>query len=463
MRADTPNCRRAAVLGLLGLIGALLAACSTAHYPVNVPLTRSHSADGYALRNLRAPDNSDSLSILLTFSGGGYRAAAMAYAALEVLRDSPIQWEGEPRTVLQELDILSAVSGGSLTAAYYALDSEHFFSGFRDRVLAFDLQSRLLSRSLSPYGLWQQTSPTFGRGDILQELLDEHVFERRTFADMPRRRTMVYLNATDMRFGDRFEFSQDQFDHMCSDLDQLPIARAVAASMAVPVVLSPVTLWSYRDRCPVDIQPIPLLGRSASSRHIHLLDGGLSDNTGVRMAIENVAARGGLARTARLAGFRGVKVRAIIVVNAQVDPPDHEDDSPRTPGLLRQLRSVIDVPIDRYSASSLQSLSDAVRQWHADLEGGPDAQSAGEGPIEQIHLIEISVENARDAEAADAVRHIPTSLRIDESQIESIRRFVRREFDLNPAWRQFLLRLNSAQVPLKSATLSTSLVSGEAP
>lgn len=31
----------------------------------------------------------------------------------------------------------------------------------------------------------------------------------------------------------------------------LPVARAVAASMAVPVVASPITLWNHSSNCPV--------------------------------------------------------------------------------------------------------------------------------------------------------------------------------------------------------------------
>jgi NTE family protein len=56
----------------------------------------------------------------------------------------------------------------------------------------------------------------------------------------------VFINATDIRYGERFEFSQDQFDPLCSDLEPFPLSRAVAASMAVPLLFSPVTLWNHR-------------------------------------------------------------------------------------------------------------------------------------------------------------------------------------------------------------------------
>jgi NTE family protein len=280
------------------VIAAVTCACSTAHYPVNAQLTE-RNRQGYSLRNMQAVNNSDSLIVMMTLSGGGYRAAAMGYAAIEVLDQTAIQWEGSTRTLLNELDLISAVSGGSLAAAYYASHPTTFLADFRRRVLDVDLQSAFIRRTFSPSGLWRQTSSTFGRGDLLQELLDEHFFRGLRHAHLPRRRPMVYINATDMRQGRRFEFSQDQFDHLCSDLDALPLARAVAASMAVPLLMSPVTVWNRKHDCPVGGALFPVSGRAADSRYIHLVDGGLADNTGLSTVLENVSVHGGLVQTAR--------------------------------------------------------------------------------------------------------------------------------------------------------------------
>jgi NTE family protein len=420
--------RRVATFGLALLLGA----CSTIHYDVNPPL-RSSSGSGYVARNLHAEDNSDGLMVMLAFSGGGYRAAAMAHAAMEVLRDTQIVWEGQPRSLLQEVDFISAVSGGSLVAASYALNRQRHFEKFEQRVLAFDLQSALVSRTVSPRGLWRQTSAHFGRGDLLQELLDERVFAGATFGALPRHRPMVYINATDMRTGDRFDFSQDQFDHLCSDLDGVPLARAVAASMAVPVLLSPITLWNHRERCPVAVQLSSVPGRATRSAYLHLLDGGLADNTGVRTAIDSVARHGGWANTARSAGLRGIRKRVFIVVNAQVNPRHADDDSPATPGLLRQLRGAIDAPIDGQSASSLHALAASIRQGSQELR-----QVGTDPPRGSFHLIEIGVESARDQDRADSIRHIATGLRISAEDLVRIRAFVRGEFERNAAWQELL-------------------------
>jgi NTE family protein len=452
--------------GLCGLATVMTAtACSSIHYPLNVPLTAAeparHEVDGYAIRNLTATDNSDSLLLIAAFSGGGYRAAAMAFAFMEVLGETPIVWDGQRSTLLKELDAISAVSGGSLAAAYFARDPGDFLLSFRGRVLDFNLQAALLSRVLSPSGLWRQTSPTYGRGDLLQEMLDKHIFAGLTYAGLPRRRPMVSVNATNLRFGERFEFSQDQFDHLCSDLNPFPVARAVAASMAVPLLLSPITLWNHQDHCPAPVATLPVRGRAASSRYIHLVDGGLADNTGVHAVLENVAVNGGLLRAGQANGFRGVRKRVFFVVNAQVNADQPADQSPDTPGLLRQLQSVVDVPIDRHSDTSMQLLQDAVRQWQDEVRA--NVSMAARADLGDFTVIEINMARARDAVGREEVKQIPTGLAIRPDQIESIRRFVRRELALNPDWQRLMRELQDGLPSATQASASLAAVDDAAP
>ena len=105
-------------------LAALVAAGGCARFPLNPPLAHYEAGAGYRFANLSHAHNSDSLFVVLTFSGGGTRAAALAYGVLEALRATPIVWEGERRSLLDEVDVISAVSGGSFTAAYYALKRE---------------------------------------------------------------------------------------------------------------------------------------------------------------------------------------------------------------------------------------------------------------------------------------------------------------------------------------------------
>ena len=433
-------------------LAAAAAGCSTVHYTVNESLTETRLDTGYAIRNLAAPDNSDSMIVLVAFSGGGYRAAALALAAMELLRDTSIVWDGHQRRLLDEVDFISSVSGGSLAAAWFALHREAFFDTFESQVLAFDLQSALTTRILSPQGLWQQTSARYGRSDLLQEVLDQSLFHGARFQDLPRRRPMVFINATDIRYGERFEFSQDQFDPLCSDLEPFPLSRAVAASMAVPLLFSPVTLWNHREACKVLAPTLPLESQAAYSRYVHLADGGLADNTGVNGALEIIRARGGLVGSAIAAGFSGVRKRVFIVVSAQVNPNQADDESPDTPGLLRQLRSFVDVPIDRHAQTSLRVLENATRQWSRELEATPehalrDAMLRDTG----FHVVEISLTKAPAGPDKDRLEQIPTALRVSPDDVAALRRFVRLTARTDPQWQRLLHELQ-APAPTSAST-----------
>ena len=192
--------------------------------------------DGYRFSSL-APGNgnTDSLFVILTFSGGGTRAAALAMGVMEELRDTTITWEGQERSLLDEVDVISSVSGGSLAAAFYGIYRERMFDDFAEEILYRDIQGSLIKAVFSLSNSFRLWSPYFGRTDVLAESFDHGVFERQTFADLNRIGTRPYIiiNATDAALGTQFSFTQDQFDLLYSNLDPFRIGHAGAAYGAV--------------------------------------------------------------------------------------------------------------------------------------------------------------------------------------------------------------------------------------
>ena len=98
----------------LGSCGVLLAflivliGCEYVRPTLNAPLKQWERAGGYRFSNL-APggeDNSDSLLILATFSGGGTRPSTLAFGALRELARQQITWEGKTKRLLDELDAI---------------------------------------------------------------------------------------------------------------------------------------------------------------------------------------------------------------------------------------------------------------------------------------------------------------------------------------------------------------------
>jgi NTE family protein len=236
------------------LLMSLMVGCEYVRPIPNVPLEKWEPTGGYRFTNVIPPgaENSDSLLFIAAFSGGGTRASTLAFGALRELANQQIVWEGKKKRLLDELDLIHALSGGTFTGGYYALFRDQIFHDFEHRFLRKDWDTELRERILrSPSNWIRLWSPYFGRAHIMAELLDEALFEHKTYGDLAalRQRPMLIIHASDMATLSRFEFTQFQFDFICSDLSKLPVADASAASAALPLVLSPISFRNFSNKC----------------------------------------------------------------------------------------------------------------------------------------------------------------------------------------------------------------------
>ena len=252
---------------------------------------------------------------ILAFSGGGTRAAALSYGVLEELRRTEITVDGQRRRLIDEVDIITGVSGGSFTALAYALYGERLFSEYEQRFLKRDVQGELVARALNPFNWWKYIGGSAGRSELAAEYYDEILFEGATYADLLAKQAPVAVaNGTDISTGFRFSFYQNDFDLLCSDLSKVRLSRAAATSSAVPVVLSAVTFDNYGGTCgyeyPAWVRDVAKAeGRTRPSAralqryremqefqnskdrpYIHLVDGGVADNIGMRSVLEALEA-----------------------------------------------------------------------------------------------------------------------------------------------------------------------------
>src|SRR4051794_26574425 len=102
----------------LALIVLFCAAC--AHFPATPKLDHAGQS-GYRVSESARPAQANDILFVLAISGGGTRAAALGYGVMEELRRTVVTIHGEKRRLLDEVDVISAVSGGSLPATYYGL------------------------------------------------------------------------------------------------------------------------------------------------------------------------------------------------------------------------------------------------------------------------------------------------------------------------------------------------------
>jgi len=325
-------------------LGFLWFAGCTAHYPLNQPLVTLPAARPVLFDDSARDSNSDELFVVLCFSGGGTRAASFAYGTMEELARTGLEWNGRRQRLLDEVDVISGVSGGSFTAAYYCLYGDQIFRDFEDKFLKVDVQGELGRMTASPFNWRKLGSRYFGRSDLAVEHYERALFHGATFGHWAaqRRKPLLLINATDLATGGWFVFTQNMFDLIGSDLASFSIARATAASSAVPGALTPITLKNYSNTAAADnplLASLSLTNQSLSLRqkmrmddlqsylnttnrpYIHLVDGGVCDNLGLRGLIETMESAGGVKEAAARYNIQRIRKLAVIVVNACADPP----------------------------------------------------------------------------------------------------------------------------------------------
>jgi NTE family protein len=423
-----------AAVRLLIMIGiSLLLGCAS--FPENQPITRVEPRQSTLATS--GSESSRDVVVMVAFSGGGTRAAALAYGVLEEMRDTEVELHGEARRLLDEIDLVSGVSGGSFTAAYYGLFGDRLFEDFEERFLRRDVQGALVGRVLfNPLNWLRLGSARFSRSDLAAEYYDEHIFSGGTIGDFARiPGPSILINATDLARGSRFSFIREQFDPICNDLANYSVARAVAASSAVPGLLSPIRLRSYAGSCGYEPPPWvdeALAQKRPSSRRynsarvtasyldpranpsIFLADGGVTDNLAVRSSIDRVVRKGSLDEVLSEAGYEGAHSMLLVVVNAQNEP---ELDLENTGNFFQSLAFMAGITsgiqIRRFNFETLELVRSSFERW-------ADRISSPERPF-GFHMVEVSFSQVHDPERRRLLNNLPTSFVLDDEAVDELR------------------------------------------
>ena len=137
---------------LFGFI-LILALAGCASRPINAPIAQVDPQSGYRPHLLiqKRQNNDSHTFFVLSFSGGGTRAAAFSYGVLEELHSTEVIVNGQHRRLIDEVDVITGVSGGSFTALSYALYGDRLFCEYEERFLKRDVQGALTRRVLNPF------------------------------------------------------------------------------------------------------------------------------------------------------------------------------------------------------------------------------------------------------------------------------------------------------------------------
>ncbi len=457
----------------------------------NGPLVERRPDEGYRFRTLQpGPGNSDDVFVCLCFSGGGTRAAALSYGVLKALRETPIKGSASKsdRTLLDEVDVITSVSGGSFTAMSYGLDRDEMFTGgFERKFLKQNIQNRLLFLLLRPRNLLLLPYVLLDRIDIVGDYYDRAVFDRRTYRDLVDRGDRPYLviNATNMALGKRFEFTQDDFDLLGSDLATLPVSHAVAASSAFPLLFSPLRLKYYPGAAADAAIAEHLTNGVASTRRLrrylwassltpevenagdqaphtldgdrhrflYLLDGGLTDNLGITYVVEEL--RFGVLREMVDAGR--IKHLVVIIVDANTNAPEPIEHLPSAPGLLMMAEKTGTTSMYNYSEAMTDVLRFMLRDYPERLRrmndrcresisrDCPTVELPPDPPAltASAYLVEVNLHRIVDPKTRKRFLSMPTSLFLTAGDVDGLVEMGRSLVESDPDFQKLLRMLNN--------------------
>ncbi len=451
MRKDLPTpcgAGRGVPMKRLLILAVLASGCATyTHTPrlAAYDLSKGYRFEQLPLSSPAAARNSDELFVVLAFSGGGTRAASLSYGVLAQLKEVRFHWNPETkqpetcneqsarcaameRSLLDEVDVISSVSGGSFTSAYYALNGDQIFDTngpFHKSFLYYPVQHDLLSHAVYYPQNWLRLR---SRVEIAANDYARNIFGGQTFGALQlRARPYLILNATDASTGARFEFTQEQFDLLCADLSQVPIARGVAASSAFPGLLNSMTIDSFNadggcgyagpgtksdDWVAMAMNDAfinyrryaaareTLAYRDEARTHMHLLDGGLADNIGLRSVLQSLTSTDRpLATAADGTVTRGgwslldkindpdhpVKSIVVITVNAKTNRKKDWDTKQAGPGTFSVINRTSGVPMGNFSTETLELLREYGFDADLNKPGAP-----------RFYGVEVAFENLAD-------------------------------------------------------------------
>lgn len=260
------------------------------------------------------------------------------------------------------------------------------------------------------------------------------------------------ISATDMASGQRIDFTQEDFDQFCLNLSDLRVARAVASSSAVPVIFSPLTLNNNSGNCGYTV---PARFQAASNHDadalqqktrremlhnayyadskarpfLHLVDGGLTDNLGLRSLLETQEIYPNSSLQAMLEA-KNISRVIIVSVNAQNQISETISQQAAIPSFRDMINATIDVPIARASQESLRQFRAMVDNWNA-------SQKDADKPI-RMHFVSLSLHDLPPSKLRTRALNIPTTYYLPRESINDLKEAAAILVKQSPEFQQLL-------------------------
>jgi NTE family protein len=455
--------------GRIVACAALVVGCSQVIHnePINAPLSADVKPADFALgRDVNT--YYDDMVVALAFSGGGTRAAAFSYGVLQGFDDTHVQTSASNFSLLDHIDFVSGVSGGSILAAYYGLKKRAAMKDFKERFLLRNAEENL-QMNLSLLTISKGLEGGINDPTAFPKWLDANLYNGATFKSLLfERRPTVWINASDIYNRTPFVFDRGTFGALCSDLSTYPISQAVAASAAVPVIFAPVVIQNFTGGCPLplpdwvervrnDPDAAPLIKSYADAleryhtgdiKYVKLLDGGIVDNYG--LAAFTVRRLASNTPYGPLEPDEAVKLRRFmfLVVDSGRAPSGQWAQTVPGPSGAELIQAASDTATQSGAVGTYSAFQDTMDDWQDDLVkwrchlSEADRRKYGAPPGWNCKDVKFFVGRVAfdqlGPERAAALNAVQTSLKLPPDQVDELISAGHDALKASPVFRDFL-------------------------
>jgi NTE family protein len=169
--------------------------------------------------------------------------------------------------------------------------------------------------------------------------------------------------------------------------------------------------------------------------YIHLFDGGISDNLGVRPLLDVAFAEGGIWHELKAIDLTSTSKLAVIVVDAQHAIDNSFDKRDVALSLVQTVETASGVPLARYSFETLELLGVNMGRWQKSITAGrcgekrgsasTGSSAPGDDCAARTYLAEVSFEAVPEKATRERLRALPTSLDLKSEDVVLLRKTAR--------------------------------------
>ena len=458
----------------IACLGAALALTACAGFglrnaPINSALTDEALAGAQTATAPAPLQESAETAIGLSFSGGGTRASAFAFGVLQELGRTDAR-AGSRSSLIDQVSLVSGVSGGSITAAYFALHGRDTLSNFRQKFLVQDAEASL-STSVNVTNLVLLAKGGVNDRTGLPTWLDENLFRGATFDDVLKPgHPQLWINASDIFNRTTFIYNPVNFGALCSDLRRYPLSEAVAASAAVPFIFAPIVIENYADRCAftppdwvysADRPGAPSILRASAAaiqryrekadvKFVKLLDGGMTDNLGLSGFVLELAAATKPYQPLTPRQVVNLKRFLFVVVDAGRPPGGDLAKDADSPELMDLIQAVSDTAVDANVRAAYDAFVTEMEKWRErmiEYRCGltPPEVAAFRGSTEgwdcrnlSLQVAKVSFDQMREPSVRARLEKVPTRFKLPKDDVDLLIASAGSLLRQNPNYKEFL-------------------------